>query len=66
MLAELADVLSRDKFSVSSAQAERFISILLRKAVIVSVNSDLKVVLSDPDDDIVLTTALEGKSGLYR
>jgi putative PIN family toxin of toxin-antitoxin system len=62
MLAELADVLSRDKFSVTSAQVEKFISSLLRKATIIPVNSILKVILEDPDDDIVLNTALNGKA----
>jgi putative PIN family toxin of toxin-antitoxin system len=62
MLAELTDVLSRDKFSVTSAQVERFISSLLRKATIVPVDSILKVILDDPDDDIVFNTALNGKA----
>ncbi len=62
MLAELTDVLSRDKFSVTSFQVEKFILILLRKATIVPVDSILKVILEDPDDDIVLNTALNGKA----
>lgn len=62
MLAELADVLSRDKFFVTSAQVERFISILLRKATIVPADCSFKVILEDPDDDIVLSTALNGKA----
>ena len=31
ILAELADVISRDKFSVTSSQVDRFISILVKK-----------------------------------
>ena len=62
ILAELADVLSRDKFSVTNSQVERFISILLKKATIASVDYNLKVILEDPDDDIVLSTALNGKA----
>ena len=62
MLAELADVISRDKFSVKCSQVDRFISILVKKATVVSVRSIPKVILEDPDDDVVLTTALNGKA----
>src|SRR5208283_3773220 len=62
MLAELADVLSRDKFNVKSAQIDRLISVLVRQATVVPLNSNLKIVLEDPDDDIVLNTALCGEA----
>jgi putative PIN family toxin of toxin-antitoxin system len=62
MLAELVDVLSRDKFNVTSAQIDRFISVLVKQAIVVSVNSSLKIILEDPDDDMVLNTALSGKA----
>jgi len=62
MLAELADVISRDKFSATSSQVDRFISILVKKATIVSARSIPKVILEDPDDDVVLATALCGKA----
>ena len=62
ILAELADVISRDKFSVTSSQVDRFISILVKKATIVSVHSIPKVILEDPDDDVVLSTAFMGKA----
>ncbi len=62
MLAELADVISRNKFSVTSSQVNKFISILVKKATMVSVHSIPKVILEDPDDDVVLTTALIGKA----
>jgi len=62
MLAELADVISRDKFSVTNSQIDRFISILVKKATIVSMHSIPKVILEDPDDDAVLSTALSGKA----
>jgi putative PIN family toxin of toxin-antitoxin system len=62
MLAELADVTSRNKFSVTTSQVDKFISILVKKATIVSVHSIPKVILEDPDDDVVLATALSGKA----
>jgi putative PIN family toxin of toxin-antitoxin system len=62
MLAELADVLSRDKFTITSAQIDLFISLLLKKSTVTSVSGNLKVILKDPDDNIVLLTAVNGKA----
>jgi putative PIN family toxin of toxin-antitoxin system len=62
MMAELADVLSRNKFNIKSDQIDRYMAILIRKAIIVSVKSSLKIVPEDPDDDIVLNTALSGQA----
>jgi putative PIN family toxin of toxin-antitoxin system len=62
MLAELADVLSREKFYVTNSQIDRYLSILVRKAKMVPARSSSKVVLEDPDDDIVLDTAMSGKA----
>ena len=63
MLAELVDVLSRDKFAITNAQIDLFISLLLRKSTVISVIGNLEVILKDPDDNIVLLTALNGKAG---
>src|SRR3989337_1570646 len=62
MLAELADVLTRDKFNVKSAQIDRFLASLVGKSKIVSAASHFKVITDDPDDDIVLNTAYYGKA----
>lgn len=62
MLAELADVLSREKFSVTSAQVDRLISILVKKATMVPAHSISKIIPEDPDDDIILNTAFSGKA----
>jgi uncharacterized protein len=62
MLAELADVLSRDKFTVKSSQVDRFVSSLVRMSKIAPDNARFKVVLEDPDDDKVLNTAYAGKA----
>jgi putative PIN family toxin of toxin-antitoxin system len=62
MLAELADVLSRDKFTITNAQIDLFISLLLRKSTVTSVSGNLKVILKDPDDNIVLLTAVNGRA----
>ena len=62
MLAELADVLSRDKFSVTSSQVDRFVSSLVRMSKIVPDNTRFKVILEDPDDNMVLNTAFSGRA----
>lgn len=62
MLAELADVLSRDKFTITNAQIDWFISLLLRKSTAASISGNLNVILNDPDDNIVLLTAVNGKA----
>ncbi len=62
MLAELAVVLTRDKFAVKTSQVDRFLAILVRKAKVVTPSSRFKIVSEDPDDDIVLNTAYAGKA----
>ena len=63
ILAELADVLARTKFDgIKSSQVSQFLSILVSKAIVVRVRQYLKVIAEDPDDNIVLSTAWEGKA----
>ena len=62
MLAELADVVSRNKFSVTIGQVDRFLSSLVRMSQLVSDIARFKVVLEDPDDDVVLNTAYTGRA----
>ena len=62
MLAELADVISRDKFRVTGSQVNQFVSSLVRMSKMVLDNVRFKVVLEDPDDDVVLNTAYTGKA----
>ena len=62
MLAELADVLTSGKFAVKTAQADKFLAILVRKSKIVTSSSRFRVISEDPDDDIVLNMAYAGKA----
>ena len=62
MLAELADVITRDKFTVKRSQVDRFLSILVRESKIVPDHKRFKVILEDPDDDLVLDTAYTGRA----
>lgn len=61
MLAELADVLARGKFSITSSQIDRFLSTLVGICKIVQDNRRFKVVSEDPDDDMLLNAAHAGK-----
>jgi putative PIN family toxin of toxin-antitoxin system len=62
MLAELTDVLSRAKFGVKAEAVNLFISILIHRTTVIPVTSNLKLVLADPDDDMILNTAISGKA----
>jgi len=63
MLAELGNVLLRDKFTqVRSSEADRFLSIMVRSSMIVAVRSEFKTVTDDPDDDAVVNTAYRGEA----
>ena len=61
MLAELAEVLSRGKFTeIKSSQVNSFLSKFARRVVVVTFKRRFKIVEEDPDDDIVLSTAYGG------
>jgi putative PIN family toxin of toxin-antitoxin system len=63
MLAELADVLSREKFvEVDKSNINAFLSALASKATLVTIRHHFDAVPEDPDDDIVLSTAFDGKA----
>ncbi len=61
MLAELMDVLSREKFNViKPSKVGRFLSLLAGGSKLVNPSSISRVVPEDPDDDLVLATAEAG------
>ncbi|MHB2035197.1 MAG: putative toxin-antitoxin system toxin component, PIN family [Nitrososphaerales archaeon] len=63
LLAELLDVLSREKFnSIGQSQVNEFLSIILEATHKVNVRSVPKVIEKDPDDNKVLGVALEGEA----
>jgi len=62
MLAELSDVITRDKFNVKNFQVNRFLSDLMRTAEIAKDNPLFKVIQEDPDDDVILNVAYTGKA----
>lgn len=63
MLAEFVDVLSREKFmEIDKSDVSSFLSILASKIILVTIKRYFKVVAEDPDDDMVLNTAYEGRA----
>ena len=68
LLAELADVLSRDKFAATVAATRRLPDALMRQylniAQVVTPTTVAPVIPADPDDDHVLACALAAKASL--
>jgi putative PIN family toxin of toxin-antitoxin system len=62
IIAELADVLTREKFIVKSSQVNRFVSGLVKTSKIVPDNPRFKVISEDADDDVILNVAYTGKA----
>ena len=62
MLAELADVLPREKFSLTPRQVSRFIAIYTRGSEVVDLVRSVDRVDADPDDNMVLGTAINGRA----
>ena len=65
MLAEFVEVISRREFvQVGRSRVRSFLSIFIRQAEIVPVKQTTRVIAQDPDDDVVLGTAVEGNASL--
>ena len=63
MLAEFVEVMSRDNFAeVGRSRLASFLSILVRRTTIVSVKHTRRLIAQDPEDDMVLNTALKGNA----
>ena len=62
MLAELSDVLSRTKFTLTAGQVEAFLSVLARNATVIKLARTFNAIPEDPDDDVVLGTTLVGRA----
>ena len=62
MLAELEDVLHRDKFQLTDGQIADYLSLIISGSTVLDVANYSKVIKADPDDDVVLASALEGEA----
>ncbi|MGI0075579.1 MAG: putative toxin-antitoxin system toxin component, PIN family, partial [Nitrosotalea sp.] len=61
-LEELSGVLQRSKFKMTREDIIRIISALMNAGENVWVTSNFKVIINDPDDDIIINTAHDGKA----
>ena len=62
MLAELEDVLHRDKFQLTDGQITDYLSLVISGSTVLNVADYPEVIRADPDDDVVLASALEGEA----
>jgi putative PIN family toxin of toxin-antitoxin system len=62
MLAELGDVLSRRKFGFMRRQLNEFLLIMVKRSIVATIMEIPEIVAEDPDDNVVLATALEGEA----
>lgn len=60
LLAELADVLSREKITATPYHVNKFVALVAGAATMVTPQHLSGVVPEDPDDEVVLGTALQG------
>jgi len=65
MFSELVNVVSRKKFEkyVTAIDVKLFLADLSRIGKFIRVKSRLRVISEDPDDDIIVRTAYDGKAG---
>jgi|SRR3989344_3521156 len=62
-LAEIIKVLDYPKFDFSNEQKSSFINILLEVSTLIKLDKIVEVVKEDPDDNIIVTSAITGKAG---
>jgi putative PIN family toxin of toxin-antitoxin system len=62
ILNEFSEVLQRPKFKTTVDEVTNIISALVKSSENVTIKSNLKVIASDPDDDIMINTAYDGKA----
>ncbi len=61
-LVELQKVMDYPKFDFTPEQKERFLNLILEIATIVETHDIVKAVKEDPDDNVILETALAGNA----
>jgi uncharacterized protein len=61
ILKELRTVLQRPKFKTSKDEIDKIILAIIQTGEIISPESDFKVINEDPDDNIILNAAYDGK-----
>ena len=61
-LDEIKHTLDYPKFSFTEEQKAHFVSILLSVANIITIPKQLSIIIEDPEDNIILETAIIGKA----
>lgn len=61
-IVELKKVLDYPKFNLTEKQKEIFIAIILEIATIAEITGKIKIILEDPDDDIIIESAVVGNA----
>jgi len=64
LLAELSEVLPREKFSLTEGQVTRFLAIYRRNSNLVATRRHVDAIVEDPDDNAVLEAAVNGGAEL--
>lgn len=62
LLDEYEDVMQRQPFGIAARAAAMFREVIANRAVVVKVRESRSLLTRDPDDDVVLKTALAGKA----
>lgn len=62
MLEEISSVLQRPKFKMTKDKVHHVVSALTMSSEVVTVTSNFKAIKNDPDDDIIINTAHDGKA----
>ena len=60
LLKEFVNVLGRSKFNLSDIEISEILDVVISTSDVKKLRSKLKVIKKDPDDDIVINTALDG------
>ena len=61
-LEEIINVLNYPKFNFNDDQKSKFINILLEVSTLIKLNKIVDIIKEDPDDNIILTSAISGNA----
>ena len=64
LLDEYEDVMQRQPFGIAARAAAMFRQVITNRALVVKVRKSRSVLTRDPDDDMVLKTAIAGKADM--
>jgi uncharacterized protein len=64
ILKEIVSVLGRPQFKTSEEEANMIVLALMQSSEVAIVESKFKVIKDDPDDDMILNTAHDGRADI--